>query len=374
MLEKHLHIVSFDVPFPPDYGGIMAVYNKIRALHSLGIHIHLHCFEYGRGQHKELEEYCYSVNYYPRNIGHKGFSIQLPYIVSSRANSDLEKKLAEDEYPILLEGIHTTFLLHSILLKGRKFIIRLHNVEHEYYSNLSRLSKNLLKKIIFFQESRLLKKYEKSIANSCLILGITDKDTRYYRERFGALNVATLPPFTIWEDLKCQPGVGTFCLYHGNLSVAENEAAAIWLLKKVFNKIEIPFVIAGKNPSTNLVKLAHKKSHTCIVANPSDMEMQNLIEMAQINIIPSATETGFKYKLLNALYNGRHCITNEKMINGTNLGPACHIASEAKAYQSIVMQLFRKPFDDEEMLLRKKLLQQDFNFRKNAEKLIGLIW
>ncbi|MFZ9660450.1 MAG: glycosyltransferase [Chitinophagaceae bacterium] len=373
-MTKHLHIVSFDVPYPADYGGVIEVFNKIYALYSKGIQIHLHCFEYGRGKQEILEQFCHSVFYYKRNTGHKGFSTSLPYIVSSRANPDLEKKLAEDDYPILLEGIQTTYLLKSPLLAERKFIIRLHNVEHDYYKNHANLTNNPFKKIIFFQESRLLKKYEKSIANRCLILALTDKDTRYYREKIGDLNVMTLSPFTSWLEPKYHEGIGTFCLYHGNLSIPENAAIAKWLLQKVFNKMEIPLVIAGKNPSPQLVKLAHKKSHTCIVANPSEKEMQNLIEMAQINIIPSTTETGIKFKLLNVLFNGRHCITNDKMISGTTLGPACHVANSVKALQSITMQLFRKPFDNEETDLRKELLKNDFNFQRNADKLISLIW
>ena len=58
MKEQRLHIVSFDVPFPPNYGGVVDVFYKIRALHKLGVKIHLHCFEYGRGEQKELDKYC----------------------------------------------------------------------------------------------------------------------------------------------------------------------------------------------------------------------------------------------------------------------------------------------------------------------------
>ena len=35
-------------------------------MHKLGIKIHLHCFEYGRGQQPELQQYCEEVIYYHR--------------------------------------------------------------------------------------------------------------------------------------------------------------------------------------------------------------------------------------------------------------------------------------------------------------------
>ena len=86
---KKLHIVSFDVPFPADYGGVIDLFWKLPALRAQGVQIHLHCFEYGRGKQIELNKYCSSVNYYVRSSGLKGFSLKLPYIVSSRKNETL---------------------------------------------------------------------------------------------------------------------------------------------------------------------------------------------------------------------------------------------------------------------------------------------
>ena len=59
--------------------------------------------------------------------------------------------------------------------------------------------------------------------------------------------------------------------------------------------------------------------HTCLVANPSEMEMQDMIAKAQINILPSFNNTGIQIKLLNALFNGRHCLVNKK--HGSRNGP-----------------------------------------------------
>ena len=42
-----LHIVTFAVPFPANYGGAIDVWNRIAALKRGGVRIHLHCFVYG---------------------------------------------------------------------------------------------------------------------------------------------------------------------------------------------------------------------------------------------------------------------------------------------------------------------------------------
>ena len=46
MSEVHLHIISFTIPYPPNYGGAIDVFYKIKALHSAGVKVHLHCFSY----------------------------------------------------------------------------------------------------------------------------------------------------------------------------------------------------------------------------------------------------------------------------------------------------------------------------------------
>src|SRR5690606_4744798 len=105
----------------------------------------------------------------------------------------------------------------------------------------------------------------------------------------------------------------------GNLSVCENETAAIWLLAKVFSKIQIPVVIAGKDPSPRLKRIAARRCHSCRIENPGEQQMKDLIAKAQINVLPSFNRTGIKLKLLNALFNGRHCVVNEATAEQTGL-------------------------------------------------------
>jgi hypothetical protein len=373
-VEKHLHIISFDVPYPVDHGGFFDLFYKLVALYQQGIRIHLHCFEHKRAQQPELEQYCVEVNYYPRQCGHKGFSHKLPYIVASRNNPVLEERLLKDGYPILLEGVQCTYLLHDERFNNRKMIVRLFNVEYKYYKQLFYSCHSLFRKMYYLNESRLLKRYEACIANKGLILTLSDQDTNTYRKEFGARQVATLPVFLPYTQILAPEGVGCFCLYHGNLSVPENEEAAIWLMKKVFNDLRIPLVIAGKSPSPRLQRIAGKTKNACVVADPSEQEMQDMIGKAQINILPSFNVTGIKLKLLNALFNGRHCLVNEATVQSTGLEPACHIGTNADAFKSLVVQLYRQPFAEEEIRLRNSLLLSRFDNKRNAQRLIQWIF
>ena len=54
-MDKYLNIVSFNIPYPANYGGVIDVYYKLEALRACGVKLILHCFEYERPHAPELE-------------------------------------------------------------------------------------------------------------------------------------------------------------------------------------------------------------------------------------------------------------------------------------------------------------------------------
>ncbi len=210
------------------------------------------------------------------------------------------------------------------------------------------------------------------MATKATFLSVTEKDALLYRA-LGSKNAVHLPLFLPnWQV--SGKGKGCFCLYQGDLSTPENERAVKWLVEEVFNDLELSIVVAGKQPSNSLEKLLHKQSNTCLVANPSETEMQDLIAKAHINIIPSYNATGIKLKLINALYNGRHCLVNPATISGSGLEEACNIAETATEFKEALNTLYSQPFADEEVQLRQQLLNSLFNNSKNAVDLISIVW
>jgi len=344
------------------------------ALQKAGISIHLHCFDHGRGKQDELLQYCEAVYYYPRNLGHKGISSRLPYIVSSRNNSDLLDKLLADESPILMHGIHCTFLLNDERFRHRKCWVRLHNTEYIYYHHLAKHTRSWMKKIYYEIESRLLKNYEKRITNRAGFLAVSEKEVSIYQQQFLCKQIQHLPVFLPDWSVTGAAGMGNYCFYHGDLQVPSNEKAAIYLLTKVFNRVKIPLVIAGRNPSEHLITLAHRQSHTCLVANPSDLEMEDMIARAHVHILPSFNPTGIQLKWLHALYHGRHIIVQSQLVDNHPLATACYSATNTDAMASLITQLYHQPFTEEERAGREKLLNQLFNPSKQAAQLKAAIF
>ena len=94
------------------------MFYKIKALHELGIKIHLHCFEYGRGQQPELNKYCEEVFYYQREI------IVSPYPGIPNIFFNLSLKRFSETRFVILSCNWRTGNLH-IFLANNSFLLQL---------------------------------------------------------------------------------------------------------------------------------------------------------------------------------------------------------------------------------------------------------
>lgn len=372
--SKHLHIVSFNVPFPANYGGVIDIFYKIKALHQLGIKIHLHCFQYGRTESKELEKYCESVNYYPRKNNFSNAFHYLPYIVASRSSEKLMQNILKNDAPILFEGLHSCHFLNDARIKNRLKIYRESNIEHHYYWHLFKSEKNVFKKIFFLSEYFKLLFYQKILKYSDLMLVVSEADKKYLHEKFPNKKIIYLTSFHGNEKLNSITGKGNYVLYHGNLSVAENENAAMYLLKTIFSETEIPFKIAGLNPSERLKKTIASFKNVELIENPDDAKMQDLVQQAHVHFLITFQATGLKLKLLNTLYNGRFCLVNKNMLSGTNLENVCCVADTAEEMKQKLKELFEIEFTSSEIEKRKGVLKNYFSDEENAKKINELIF
>ena len=368
--DYHLHVIAFDVPYPANYGGVIDVFYRVKALSEAGVKVHLHCFEYGRGEQEVLNR-CHKVKYYKRDTS---FAKQLsltPFIVNSRRSEDLVQDLLKDDYPILCEGLHTTAVLLDKRLKNRKIYVRAHNVEHDYYKALGLAERWCGKKLFYLVEAWKLKRYESVLKRANGIFAISQSDADYFSQKYG--KVTLVPGFNAADSVCSETGRGDYVLYHGNLSVRENENAAKWLIENVFAELDLSCVIAGLNPSDKLVKLAKKHSNVTLVANPDDAEMIDLLRQAQVNILVTNQPTGLKLKLLNALYNGRFCLVNTDMVKGTSLEDLCIVADEPEQMIAEIKRLMEEDFTEDDIEERDAQMRQLYDNEANAQRIIHAI-
>jgi glycosyltransferase involved in cell wall biosynthesis len=373
--EKILHIISLEVPYPLLHGGRYDLYYKLTALWEEGIGIHLHCFGTRNSDHHQLEKFCISISYYPRTEGWKGFSFSIPYIVNSRRSKALIENLLKDNYPVLMEGIHCTFILNHPEFSKRKMILRLHNVESVYYEKLFQASSSVTRKCYYKIESVLLRRYEKQVAQKVsLILAVSDQDASEYEHSFGAQQIQTLPVFIRFTAAGYSGKPEYKCLYHGNLAIPENEAAVRFLLTEVFVNTDIPLVVAGRNPSPKLRSWLSNYPAVTLVANPTEEQLEQLLSKASVNILPSFNATGVKIKLMHALYSGRQCITNTQGIRGSGLDKWCIVLDDPSDLLTKIIHSIESPIGEDVLQARRKELDRFFDPTENARNLIQLIW
>lgn len=373
-----IHLIAFNIPFPANYGGVIDVFYKIKALKSVGVGVHLHCFEYGRSQAEELLRICKSVTYYKRNTSIFQHISFLPFIVQSRLNNILLKNLQKDDFPILFEGLHCSgFINHSSLVNRRK-LLRMHNVEWQYYEHLAKKESKRWKRLFFRIESWKLKRFERKILMNVsdstksnletILLSISPNDTTYFKTNYTSIPTIYVPAFHANDTLTSKVGTGDYALFHGDLSVKDNEEAALFLIDEVFKNLNYKLIIAGLNPSEKL--WSKTAANIEIKSNLSHKAMNDLIQNAQVNILISFHSAGMKLKLLNALFNGRFCLVNHFMVDGTGMENFCFVGNNAKELKQKLEYIFNQSFDESQITSRTELLQNALSNEQNALKII----
>jgi hypothetical protein len=366
-----IHLVSFNVPYPPDYGGVIDVFYKISALKQLGAGVILHCFSYGRSRSRTLERECLQVHYYRRDLNLFHIFRREPFIVLSRRNQSLLNNLLSDRNPVIFEGLHTTHLLDHPALANRIKMVRTHNIEHIYYRNLAANEKNVFRKLFFNAEARKLERYEPKLSKASLLLTISPGDTDYFRTKYG--RVLFVGPFHPAEGCRSSNGKGDYVLVHGDFSTAENDVAARFILNEVAVNWRHKTVFAGKRPSDELMHAASALKHVKVVPNPSVSQMTELITNAHVCLLNASQPSGMKLKLINSLCSGRHIVASAPVVAGTRLESLCNIVSNKSEWVSMTERLMHEDFTPEMRANRNFVLSQVADNNVNARRIIEFL-
>jgi hypothetical protein len=204
------------------------------------------------------------------------------------------------------------------------------------------------------------------------VFPVSQHDANQLKEYCPEASIQYLPLFLPFQEIKSFKGTGNYLLYHGNLSIGENQQTIYWLLK-ILAPLNMLLIIAGRNPPRKLQMQINKIEYCELKANPTDAELAELIQQAHINIIIAFNNTGIKLKLLHALFSGRHCIANSAAVSNRQVESCCHIANTASELKEKIYYLKNVSFSQEDIDLRKSVLLPHFNNDTNAKKLSALL-
>jgi hypothetical protein len=358
------------VPYPPNYGGVVDIFYKIKALQELGVQIYLHAFESRNLKNKDIEAYCKEVFYYERqNTALKTLSLK-PFIVTSRSNKSLVKNLASVNAPILFEGLHTTYPLLKSSFKDRKILIRTHNIEHHYYQGLVKNETNIITRAFFYIESLKLQYFERILKKANHILAISKADEEYFHQKFGD-PVLFIPPFHPNKNVSHPSKKGYFALFHGDFRIAENQRSISYLYE-IFSKVDYPLVIAGDLAYSPIDIKSSANKKISFIQLENEEQLKELLKRAHVNIFPAFQKAGIKLKLINALFLSRFCLCHPNIVDGTGLQDLCEIANNKSEFIKQMYRLIDEEYTEEEVQKREETLSE-YNCQENAQRIIDLI-
>ena len=204
------------------------------------------------------------------------------------------------------------------------------------------------------------------------IFCVNQKDAEYMTKY--CKNTMFVPLFHLNETVDIIDKSEDYVLYHGSLDVVENNQAVVWLISTVFSKLPYKVIIAGKNPKDSLIKLIKNYPHISLRPNVSKEEMKTLIQRAKANVLISFQSTGLKQKVLNALYNSKHVIVNDKIVANSGLESLCQVANTPEELIHQIKSKWNQTIDFKEIESRKLYLDENYSNLSNVKKIIPHIF
>ncbi|WP_264520758.1 hypothetical protein [Flavobacterium sp. N1994] len=369
MQTKPLHIISFDNPFPPDFGGAIDVFYKVKALHAIGFTIHLHCFYEDRDVvSNELKAITEKVYLYKKNKNPFFLFSQYPFPVVCRFRNELIENLAKVDAPIFFEGLHTTMILQKIKLDNKKYL-RLHNIESNFYAGMSQNETNYFKKIAYHYAAQKYIDYQKNIANFDHVFTLSTYENDFAKTITD--KVSYVPVFHGNEQVAPLSEYGNYAFYHGDLRLADNKNAAKFLIK-VFKQIgDYKLIIASSNGKKMVEKRTKNLPNIEFVELKNDSQLDDLFKNAHINVMLSFQKSGTKLKVINSLFKSRFCLVNSNMVDDEQVLKFCELAHSKEEFIAKIKTLRNQPFQDVDN--RNQAFSKVLNDINNAKQIAKII-
>jgi len=383
-----LHILP-RLPAPPNDGGAVYVYHMLKELSRLGHKLSIVSFL--SNKHKQdLEETkkfgeVFAADgqfkpYGPLSILKSTFTRQ-PVTIQHRMDKKIMKELlySVDSQPdaILLEGLHTSTFVDIIRKRfpGVPIVLRQVNVEYLLLKKNGDLSSNPVKKFIYHDQARIMKKYElDAMKRVDYITSISQKDIDEYKKHLPNtsffLNTAGAN-IVQKVGIKRDP---TLILAVSNWRWQPNLDGLIWFLKHVWPALhkkhpELHFNIAGEG-LTDSFRKSYQHANIHYLGFVEDID--TLRCKASIFVAPLLSGSGMKLKILEALAAGLPTVTTRYGADGIEISDTEHYlhADTKEDFQKAVSSLFdSKDLRSKLSVNGKQIIKKKYSWEKKAKEL-----
>lgn len=345
---KKILVVAPDFPYPPNHGGRVDVWGRIKALRNLGFTIDLAAtskIEPTAAENAEVKKYVRTIYYCPRKNRLRHFISLRPLQIESRA--PLADIAFDNLYDIaLLESEYVLSVTENRSLSAGVFVIRLMDNSAVYFSELASSVNFGLRKIYFQCESWKFKGIERKVFDNIRnLMFISAAEFGDFTARYRDINAVFLPPAVDVDKMKEITSDTRNVLFIGSLFMANNLNGAIWYLQEVHPLISNYHLVIAGNTRGKGLSILKKETGTFnnveIIESPA--ELSSLYESSAVFINPMRHGAGVKVKNIEAIRNGLPVVSTSAGNEGTGLidGEEICVADDPKKFASYITELLQ---------------------------------
>jgi glycosyltransferase involved in cell wall biosynthesis len=389
-------ILTNRVPFPPNSGYPIVVYNTIKGLLKLGVEITL--FSLNTNKHRVdtddiydpvFEQIKFHVFHLDTEVNVWGalsnlFSDQ-SYNVSRYFDEDaarlLEEILREDEFDIIqFEGLFVVPYLDIVKANSRaKVVYRAHNIEFEVWERIARIERFTPRRRYLEFLARRLKHYETEQANRFhQVFAISEQD-RQSIVRFGCETALEVFPVALdFEKYITDQSKTSFpTLFHlGAMDWRPNKEGLEWFLEEIWPDIEtlnseLRFYIAGKNMQRQFFEYDSDN----LVVEGEVFDAVEFMNSKAIMIVPLLSGSGMRVKIIEGMAMRKCIIATSMAAEGIRCqhGKDILIADTADEFYRAILQCITNPTQWQEIGENaRKTVERDHNINTISQRMLNV--
>ncbi len=389
-------ILTNRVPFPPNSGYPIVVYNTVKGLLKLGVEISL--FSLNASKHKVDVDDIYDpvfeqINFHSLaidtevNIWGAFFNIfsNQSYNVSRFYDDDaarlLENVLRENEFDIIqFEGLFVVPYLDLVKENSKaKLIYRAHNIEFDVWERLAARERFTPRRKYLEFLSRRLKVYEKEQINRFhQVFAISNHD-RQSIVQFGCQTKLDVFPVAVdFEKYKVDLTKTSFpTLFHlGAMDWRPNKEGLEWFLDEIWPDIEklsgeLRFYIAGKN----MQKQFFDYDSDNLIVEGEVFDAVEFMNSKAIMIVPLLSGSGMRVKIIEGMAMQKCIIATSMAAEGINCenGKDILIADTPDEFYRSILQCITQPLRWKEIGEQaRKTVERDHDINGNAKRMLEI--
>ncbi|RQO72218.1 glycosyl transferase family 4 [Pedobacter sp. KBW06] len=389
-------ILTNRIPFPPNSGYPIVVYNTIKGLLKLGVEITM--FSINPNKYRVDVEDIYDplfeqIKFHSFNLDTEVnvygallniFSNQ-SYNVSRYFDEDAAKLLGdvlkENEFDIIqFEGLFVVPYLDVVKENSKaKVIYRAHNIEFDVWERIALTEKFTPRRSYLQFLARRLKVYETEQINRFhQVFAISEQD-RQSILRFGCETALEVFPVALdFEKYVTDPSKTSFpTLFHlGAMDWRPNKEGLEWFLDEIWPDIEklnseLRFYIAGKNMQKQFFEYDSEN----LVVEGEVFDAVEFINSKAIMIVPLLSGSGMRVKIIEGMAMRKCIIATSMAAEGIRCenGKDILIADTADEFYRAILQCITNPKKWREIGENaRKTVERDHDVRIIAERMLNI--